>query len=174
VPTTAVNWAVNGIPGGASHIGTITAAGLYMAPATYGAAQTVTVTATHVEDAAVTASASVVVVVPRPLLAAASMQTAPLVSGVSPATGAPGTTGLSVTLQGVGFAGTTSVALLRNNATDANVMVTGFTVVSDTEMTVTVNIAPGAATGALVVKVTTASGASTPLGITGRNVFTVQ
>ena len=174
VPTTAVTWAVNGIPGGAPHIGTISTAGLYTAPATYGAAQTISVTATHAEDAAVTASASIVVVAPRPLVSAASMQTAPLLTSLSPATGTPGTVGLSITLQGVGVVGTTSVALLRNNAADANVTVTGFTVVSDTEMTVTVDIAAGAATGALVVKVTTSSGASTPLGIAGRNVFTVQ
>jgi YD repeat-containing protein len=174
VPTTAVIWAVNGIPGGASHIGTISTAGLYAAPATYGPAQTISVTATHAEDPTVTASASVVVVVPRPLGVAASMQTAPLLTSLSPATGTPGTLGLSITLQGVGFVGTTSVALLRNNAADANVTVTGFTVVSDTEMTVTVDIAAGAATGALVVKVTTSPGASTPLGIAGRNVFTLQ
>jgi hypothetical protein len=173
-PTTAVHWSVNGIPGGAPHIGTITTAGLYTAPATYGAAQTITVTATHAEDTAVTASAPVVIVVPRPLAAAASMQTAPLLTSVSPATATRGTVGLSITLQGVGFVGTTSVTLLRNNAADANVTVTGFTVLSDTEMTVTVDIASGAATGALVVKVTTSSGASTALGIAGRNVFTVQ
>jgi YD repeat-containing protein len=173
-PTTAVNWAVNGIPGGAPHIGTISTAGVYTAPTPSGSAQSATVTATHVDDSSMTASASVVVVVPRPLVAAASMQTAPLLTGLSPATGTPGSVALSITLQGVGFVGTTEVALLRNNAADANVTVTGFTVVSDTEMTVTVDIAVGAATGALVVKVTTSSGASTPLGIAGRNVFTVQ
>jgi YD repeat-containing protein len=174
VPTSAVTWAVNGIPGGAAHIGTISTAGLYAAPAVQGAAQTTTVTAIHVEDPGVTASASVVTVVPKPLLVLASMQTAPLLTTVSPAAGPRGSVGLSVTLQGVGFTGTSSVALLRNNATDPNVAVSGYTVVSDTELTLTVNIASGAATGALVVKVTTSSGASTPLGILGRNVFTVQ
>jgi hypothetical protein len=47
---TAVTWQVNGSPGGNSTVGTISAAGLYTAPATLPAQHTVTVGAVSVED----------------------------------------------------------------------------------------------------------------------------
>jgi YD repeat-containing protein len=57
----AVHWSVNGIPGGNPTLGTISADGLYFAPATAPNPPTVTVTATHRDDVSVTASVPVIV-----------------------------------------------------------------------------------------------------------------
>ncbi len=58
---TAVTWNVNGSIGGDTIVGTISAAGLYTAPATVPNPITVTVTATSQADASVSGSASVTV-----------------------------------------------------------------------------------------------------------------
>jgi hypothetical protein len=70
-PTTSVRWAVNGLPGGDPASGTITAEGLYTAPAAVPTPATVTVSATHVDDAMLTASATVTIVPPQPVFLAA-------------------------------------------------------------------------------------------------------
>ena len=57
----AVTWKVNGIPGGNSIVGTITAKGLYLAPASVPTPNPVTVTATSVADSSKSASASVTI-----------------------------------------------------------------------------------------------------------------
>ncbi len=58
---TAVNWSVNGTAGGDSTVGTVSASGLYTAPASVPNPATVTVTATSAADATQSASASVAV-----------------------------------------------------------------------------------------------------------------
>ena len=58
---TAVTWQVNGNPGGNSTVGTITAAGLYTAPATVPTPATVTVAAVSQADAAKSSSAAVTI-----------------------------------------------------------------------------------------------------------------
>ena len=58
---TSVSWAVNGVDGGNSTVGTISAAGLYTAPATPPAQSTVTVTATSIASPSSSADASVTV-----------------------------------------------------------------------------------------------------------------
>ena len=58
-PEVSVTWKVNGIPGGNSTVGTISATGLYNAPNTVPKPSSVTVTATSVADPARKASASV-------------------------------------------------------------------------------------------------------------------
>jgi hypothetical protein len=58
---TAVTWSVNGSIGGDTTVGTISAAGLYTAPATVPSPTTVTVTATSQADASVSGSASVTI-----------------------------------------------------------------------------------------------------------------
>lgn len=192
LPTTAVNWSVNGIPGGDPAVGTITINGVYTAPATQALGTTVTVSATHIDDPALIAIATATVVVPRPittaasvavlpaaatvsnnLMVAGSVQHAPSVTGVSPSGAARGTSGLTVTLTGVGFTDATAVAFRLANATDGNITVSNLSVTSDTELTVTITIASGAATGARVLHITTPSGSSTVTG-TGSNLFTVQ
>ncbi len=244
-PTTSVRWAVNGLPGGDPAIGTITAEGLYTAPAAVPTPATVTVSATHVDDASLTASATVTIVPPQPVfltarpvsvgiaeprtvnqsvtatvsvavgetatplaaaplvsvavgetatpLAAAplvSVQVAeslatlavaaptavalePVVTAVSPATGAPDTTA-TLTLSGAGFTGATAVTFLRNNAADTTITVTSVSVnVDGTQATVDITIDAGAPLGARVVQITTPGGSSTAAG-TGGNLFTVQ
>ncbi len=58
---TAVTWSVNGAAGGNATVGTISAAGLYMAPVNLPAPSAVTVAATSVADPARSASATVTV-----------------------------------------------------------------------------------------------------------------
>ncbi len=63
---TSVTWSVNGVNGGSATAGTISVAGLYMAPAAVTNPATVTVRATSVADPTVSASTSVTVQVPPP------------------------------------------------------------------------------------------------------------
>jgi len=58
---TRVRWAVNGLPGGDPALGTISADGVYMAPPVIPMPPVVTVTATHQDDASLSASATVTV-----------------------------------------------------------------------------------------------------------------
>lgn len=108
---------------------------------------------------------------------AAAPQTAvafqPVVTGVTPATGAPGTT-LTLTLTGAGFSGATSLTFLLNNASDGAITVAPLAVTpAGTQATADVTIAPGAALGPRVLQITTPAGSSTAVG-TGANLFTVQ
>ena len=61
VRITSVRWAVNGLPGGDPALGTISADGVYMAPPVIPVPPVVTVTATHQDDASLSASAAVTV-----------------------------------------------------------------------------------------------------------------
>jgi hypothetical protein len=56
-----VNWAVNGVPGGNSGLGTISAGGMYSAPSTPPAAGEIVVTATSVADGSANASATITI-----------------------------------------------------------------------------------------------------------------
>lgn len=71
VDTTNVIWAVNSIVGGDPGVGTISAQGLYTAPATIASLQSVTVAATSKDDVAVTATANVTLRPPVPAFLAA-------------------------------------------------------------------------------------------------------
>src|SRR5690349_15803684 len=64
VPLTNVRWAVNDLPGGNPRIGTIDADGVYTAPATVPVPTVMTITATHLDDASLRASATVMVLPP--------------------------------------------------------------------------------------------------------------
>ena len=65
-----VRWAVNGLTGGNSIFGVISAEGVYTAPTLIPAPPTVTITATHRDDATLSASATVTIVPPFGLLLA--------------------------------------------------------------------------------------------------------
>jgi len=69
---TAVTWAVNGVAGGATAIGTISASGLYTAPAALPNPATVTVSAKSVADITVTAAAQATLFNPTPLVSDAA------------------------------------------------------------------------------------------------------
>jgi YD repeat-containing protein len=71
-PTASVRWDVNGVPGGDPTVGTISAAGLYTAPAQVPLPPTVAVTATSTDDATLRDSATVVVAEPQAVFAAAA------------------------------------------------------------------------------------------------------
>jgi len=229
-PTTNVRWAVNALPGGDTTVGTVTADGVYTAPATAPTPSIVTVTAIHKDDSTLTASAAVTISPPQPVFltaraisvgvaevrtvnqsvaatvsvavaeppatpfvaaSAVSLQVAegppaafaaagltavavaPVVTAVTPASGARGET-LTLTLSGSGFGGATAVTLLLNNATDTTITVANLVVNADgTQVTVDITIDAGAPLGARVVQITTPTGSSTAAG-TGGNLFTVQ
>lgn len=224
--TAPVAWAVNDVPGGNASVGTISAEGLYTAPAYLTQQVTVTIGATDQHDPTAKGSLALAVIPRRfasaaqgvsvrfaqptisnsvqtsvsavvggtnvtksvqasvsaviggnPMIstvATASVSLAPVVTGVSPATGARGATGLSVTLTGSGFTGATQVTFLRNNAADSTITNSLVSVSPDgTQATLSVSIASGALTGDRVVQISTPNGASTVVG-TGANVFTVQ
>jgi len=98
----------------------------------------------------------------------------PVITSVTPSSGARGVAGLSLLLTGAGFAGATSVSFQLNGSNDVNLSATGITVGPDgTQATFTLAIASGAAPGPRVVRITTPSDASTAVG-TGSNLFTVQ
>ncbi|MBO7746880.1 IPT/TIG domain-containing protein [Paenibacillus sp. MWE-103] len=78
---------------------------------------------------------------------------APAIAGISPAVG-PEAGGTSVTITGIGFTGATAVAF-------GGEPVTGYTIVSDTQITATV---PAGTAGAANVAVTTIGGTGTKVG----------
>jgi uncharacterized protein (DUF1800 family) len=77
---TAVNWEVNGIPGGNSTYGTISSGGVYTPPAAMPSPNSVTVTAFSVSAPGASGSAQVSILNPAPVITAAS---ASPVSGTS-------------------------------------------------------------------------------------------
>jgi uncharacterized protein (DUF1800 family) len=77
---TAVTWQVNGVTGGNSSVGTITAAGVYTPPAVLPTTDSVTVTAVSVASPTASGSAQLSLLNPVPVLASA---TATLISGTS-------------------------------------------------------------------------------------------
>jgi uncharacterized protein (DUF1800 family) len=74
---TGVTWSVNGMPGGNSSLGTISAAGLYTAPASVPSPAGVTIRATSAADGSAGGNASVTVQAPAP---------APVTVAVTPST----------------------------------------------------------------------------------------
>jgi len=209
----AVRWAVNGLTGGDSILGTISPEGVYTAPTRVPVPPTVTITATHRDDATLSASALVAIVPAFGVLLASrsvsvaagappltmersvgasvsvraatppastlivsapvSVETEPVVLGLSPSTATAGAT-LAVTITGRGLNGAMSVVFLRNNADDPAFTVDDVIVNADgTAATAHVSIAASAASGARVVQIVTPTATSSPAG-TGGNVFVVQ
>jgi uncharacterized protein (DUF1800 family) len=123
---TAVTWQVNGITGGSSAVGTISAAGLYAPPATIPSPDTVTITA--ISAAAPTATGSATEAIWNPLPAVTSAQ-------VTQTAGAA--TGL-LDVIGTGFV-TTSVLQIAGSPEST-------TFVSSTELKATIPVAAGAST----------------------------
>jgi hypothetical protein len=106
--------------------------------------------------------------------AAVTVTTEPVITEVAPASGAAGSSDLSITLTGAGFEGATGLAFLLNNLPDTDITVMSLVVnVEGTEATATISIASGAALGPRVVQITTPAGNSTAAGTDG-NLFTAQ
>jgi YD repeat-containing protein len=98
----------------------------------------------------------------------------PVITSVTPSSGARGVADLSVLLTGAGITGATSVSFQVNGATDPSLSVSTLAVSPDgTEATFTLAIASGAAPGPRVARITTPGGISTASG-TGGNLFAVQ
>ncbi len=129
-----------------------------------------------VADQSVLGTVSIQVGLGSPEITAATVAVAfqPVVTSVSPATGAPGTPSLSVRALGAGFGGATGVSFLRNNAPDSSITVVTFSVTADgTEIDLQIAIAPGAVVGTRVIQIAIGASSSTAAG-TGGNLFTVQ
>jgi len=127
-------------------------------------------------DKSVLGAVSVQVAPPDTEIAIGTVSVAfqPVITSVSPATGAPATPSLAVRILGAGFSGATGVSFLRNNAVDADITVVTFSVTPDgTEVNLEIAIGPSAPLGARVIRITTPAGSSTATG-TGGNLFTVQ
>ena len=108
---TAVNWQVNGITGGNSTVGTISAAGLYTAPATVPSGGSVSVAAISAADTTKSASASVTVAAaPAPVSVTVSPTNVSLSGGrTQQFTGSvSGTTNTGITWQVNGVTGGSS------------------------------------------------------------------
>jgi uncharacterized protein (DUF1800 family) len=127
---TAVNWQVNGVTGGNSTVGTITAVGVYTPPATIPANNSVNVTAVSVASPSVSGTAPVSILNPVPSISGAE---------------ATPVSGTSYTLE---VDGTSFVNGAQIQAGGANVTTT---FVSSTELEATVTIPSG--TTALSVNV---------------------
>jgi YD repeat-containing protein len=227
VPTPEVTWQVEGIPAGNGAFGTISADGLYTAPANPSPVEPLRVQAIRTSDSTQTATARVMLVpasggsavatrlsvgppVPpssearliggplsvgppapaatasplaasplsvappvaaltaSPLAAhAVSVSALPVLTGVSPTTGARGTSVL-VTLTGVGLAGATGLTVLKDGAVDSTVTVSDLTAAPDgTQATATLTIASGAVLGDRILRITAAGASSTALGTGG-------
>ncbi len=132
----SVNWAVDGVAGGNSTIGTITTAGLYTAPGAPPSPNSVTITATSSADATRSATATVTVVNPTPVLLSISPDAA--------TTGDPDTT---LTVGGTDFASQSVVYL------DATALVTVYG--SATQLTATIPSSLLASTGTFSITVVT-------------------
>lgn len=110
-----VNWAVNGVPGGNSQVGTVSASGLYTAPAVVPAANVVTVSATSTVQASAVGTAQITV-----------LQVQPRLWSLSPSSVPAGT--VTLTLNGsaftdsaVGYVNGTAVPTTRLSATQLRV-----------------------------------------------------
>jgi len=103
-----------------------------------------------------------------------SVSLEPLVTSISPATGARGTTSLALTITGSGLAGATAIDFLLNNAADGAITATNLASTADgTQVTVQISITSGATTGLRVVRIHAPAGTTTSVGA-GGDVFTVQ
>ena len=96
---TSVNWAVNGVAGGNTTVGTISTGGLYTAPASMPSPATVTVKATSVASSTSSAQATVTLTAPPP--------PAPVLTTVAPVSIPQGA--FSITLTGSNFAASSQV-----------------------------------------------------------------
>ena len=128
---TAVTWQVNGVSGGSTASGTITATGLYTAPSALPAAQSVTVTAVSAASASATGNFTEALLNPIPVLTAVN------------ATQVGSTLNYTVVVTGSNFVpGSTIVA---------NGVAFTTTYVSATQLTATVTVASGTTSLPLIV-----------------------
>src|SRR5207302_955614 len=97
----AVTWAVNGMVGGNSTLGTIGATGNFKAPPVPPPGYMVTVSATSVEDASKSASAKVYVIYAKPTIASINPWSVPLGAFTITVAGSNYVNGAQVLMNGV-------------------------------------------------------------------------
>ncbi len=96
----------------------------------------------------------------------------PLITAVSPASVARGSTNVTLTLTGQGLSSPTALQFLLNGANDTTISVSNLTARGSTQATATISIASTATIAARVLQLTAGGVNSTPAG-TGTNVLQV-
>ena len=145
-----VTWSVNGVAGGNSSVGTISAAGSYTAPATVPSANTITVEAAAQADSSATGESAVTILNPVPSIAS-----------VAPSTFATGT--YTITVNGSNFVNGAQVlwagaAVTTTFVSSSQLKATGTAASAGTYAVSVSNPNPGASTtGTISVTVTASS-----------------
>lgn len=157
---TGVTWQINGVAGGSSSTGTISASGVYTAPAAVPATNTVTVTAISAASSSATATSAVTLWNPLPV-----------VSSIAPAEVPAGA--FAISINGSGFVSGAFVLLAGAPLATVFVSPTQLTA-TGTESTAgnysvsVMNPNPGSATsGSLNLQVTSTSGGGNPPSCSG-------
>jgi hypothetical protein len=135
--TLAALWSVN------PAVGSISASGLYTAPATLASNQIVTITATDAANAARSSTATITLVGPPPTLLSIS----PSVAGKAQS--------VAVVLTGTNFFAGSTVSTGYPGVT-----VSGVSIVSPTQIAATIKVAANAAPGTASITVSTSAGTS--------------
>ena len=149
--STTVSWQVNGVTGGSAATGTISASGLYTAPATLPSPNTVTIAAVN---AAATVPGTMVETILNPI---------PSVSSAT-ATQSGTTTTYNIDVMGTGFINGAQIEI------GANAVTTNF--VSSTELTAAVSVVSG--TTSLAVSVVNPTSGDTPSATVNASIATIQ
>ena len=150
--TQAVNWSVNGAPGGNSAVGLVSTTGLYTAPAVPPSGGTVAVQAASTVSPSAVGAATVTVTAPLPAK--------PTLTSMTPKAAARGAT-VNVTLTGTHFTSPATVTVQGTVVTVSNVVV-----VNSTTITATFRVSQTAARRSRDTSVTTAAGTSNVLPFT--------
>jgi uncharacterized protein (DUF1800 family) len=113
---TAVKWAINGIPNGNATVGTISAGGVYQAPAVMPNPNTIQVTATSLADTTATSTGTATLTNPSPIVGAVLPTTIPIGNFTLVVTGQKFANGAVVSFGGT-FLTTTFVSSTELTAT---------------------------------------------------------
>lgn len=170
-----VTWTVNGIVNGSPQTGTISAGGLYTAPASGTFPLLVRIGAFTPGNPQNKAEA-LVTILPVPVARAAGVSVArgPVITAVHPPSLAPGAAKVPLTLTGQGLGSPTAFAFLKNGTADANITVEPGSLAATadgTQARAVINVLAAATTGGRTLQLT-AGALSTPAA-TGRNAFEV-
>ncbi|HXP78407.1 MAG TPA: IPT/TIG domain-containing protein [Verrucomicrobiae bacterium] len=157
---TAVTWQVNGVAGGGAATGTISASGMYTAPATLPSSNTVTVRAVSSADATATGSSAVTLQNPVPVLTGIAPTSVPAGAFAITVNGSGYASGAQVLLAGAPLA-TTFVSSTQLTATGSEASAGNFSIA-------VMNPNPGSATSASQnLQVTSTSGGNPPPSCSG-------
>ena len=111
-----MKWAVNGIPNGNATVGTISAGGIYQAPATVPVPNTIQVQATSLADTTATSTGTVTITNPAPVVTAVLPTTIPVGDFTLVVTGQKFASGAVVSFGGT-FLPTTFISATELTAT---------------------------------------------------------